>query len=332
MTPLPGAAPPPAAGVVILAGPTAVGKSALALALARRTGGEIVAVDSMQVYRGLDVGTGKPLPEERAAVPHHLLDCCEAHQRFSAGEFARRAHRLVGEIRGRGRLPILVGGTGLYLRAFLRGSLSGGGADPGIRERLAAEAERLGPGALFDRLAGLDPDSAARIHPGDRVRILRALELWETTGQAPSTLRPGLWGPPTVPVADFLVLTRDREELYQLIDRRCGRMWGDGLLAETGRLLALAAAGPVPPLGALGYRQAAAYLRGELSQAAALAEMQRTTRNFAKRQLTWFRREAGARWLRVAGWDWVEPTAAALAERLADPAGARRDLTRRGDG
>jgi tRNA dimethylallyltransferase len=292
---------------VVIAGPTAVGKSALALALARRAPGEIVVADSMQVYAGLDVGTGKPTADERAAVPHHLLDVCWPAEAFSAGAFVRDASRLVCEISARGRLPILAGGTGLYLRAFLRGGLAGMGSDPAIRARLADEAARTGVETLHARLAALDPASAARIAPRDLRRIVRALELWELTREAPSRLRPGLWDLPRAAVAGFLVLARERAELNRLIDLRCRRMWAEGLLEETARLLAAGDAESVRPLQALGYRQAAAFLGGRLSAEAALAEMQRATRNYAKRQLTWFRREPSARWLTVRGWDWIDP-------------------------
>lgn len=294
-------------GAVIIAGPTAVGKSALAFALARRAPGEIIVADSMQVYVGLDVGTGKPSLAEQAAVPHHLLDCRTPAESFSAGEFLRQAFRLAEEIRSRGRLPILVGGTGLYLRAFLRGGLAGTGGDPEIHARLMEEARALGRGALYARLVALDAASAARIQPGDLRRIVRALELWEMTGEAPSRLRPGLWNAPRAGVAACVVLTRERAELYRLIDLRCRRMWAEGLLDETRRLLAMGSAATIRPLQALGYRQAAAFLTGRLSGEAALADMQRSTRNYAKRQLTWFRKEPGARWLTLRGWDWVEP-------------------------
>ncbi|HEX7548571.1 MAG TPA: tRNA (adenosine(37)-N6)-dimethylallyltransferase MiaA, partial [Candidatus Methylomirabilis sp.] len=161
----------------MIAGPTAVGKSTLALAIARQVPAEIVAADSMQVYRGLDVGTSKPSSTERRAVPHHLLDICDPTETFSAFEFVRRAKELVGEIQARGRLPILVGGTGLYLRAFLKGHLAGGGGDPAVRARLRAEAARDGAVALHTRLRTVDAVSAEAIRPGDVFRLVRALEL-----------------------------------------------------------------------------------------------------------------------------------------------------------
>lgn len=302
---------------IIIAGPTAVGKSALAIQVARRAGGEIIVADSMQVYRGMDVGTGKPSPAEREAVPHHLLDICDPAQVFSASEFAARAHALVGEIRGRGRVPLLVGGTGLYLRAFLKGRLAGTPGDPAIRARLLRDAEGAGVAALHDRLRREDPVTADRVHPGDRFRIIRALELLEMTGQRPSVIRPGLWDPPRVAVSAVLVLTREREELYRLIDERARRMWDRGLVDEVRRLLQSGYDPSLRTLLALGYRQALAVLQGRLSEAEALCDMQRATRNYAKRQLTWFRREPAAEWVSVSGWHWVEPLAERLCARLA---------------
>ena len=290
----------------------------MALAIARRTPAEIVVADSMQVYRGLDIGTSKPSPAERQAVPHHLLDICDPTEMFSAFEFARRAKALVGEIQARCRLPILVGGTGLYLRAFLRGQLAGGGGDPAVRARLRAEAARDGAAALHDRLRMVDAASAEAIRPGDLFRLVRALELWEQTGKRPSALRPDLWEPPRVPVSAFLVLMREREELYRMIDARARRMWDGGLMAEVRGLLQAGYSPDLRPLQSLGYRQVLAVLGGRLDQTAALLEMQRATRNYAKRQVTWFRREPTAEWITVAGDEWVEPLTTTVLDRLED--------------
>jgi tRNA dimethylallyltransferase len=288
----------------------------LGLALARRAPGEIIVADSMQVYREMDVGTGKPSAAERASIPHHLLDVCDPSQTFSASAFASRAQAVVREIRGRGRLPILVGGTGLYLRAFLKGRLAGPEGDPVIRARLTQEAKAGGARMLHERLRALDPHSAERIHPQDQFRIVRALELWEVTGQRPSELRPALWDPPRVTVSALVVLTRERGELHRLIDERARRMWEGGLVNEVQGLLDAGYAPDLPALKALGYRQVVAYLAGRRTAAEALAEMQRVTRNFARRQLTWFRRESTAEWVTVHGWEWVEPLAEKLLERL----------------
>ena len=298
-----------------------MGKSLLAMAVAARAPGEIIVADSMQVYRGMDVGTGKPSVEDRRAVPHHLLDLCEPSQVFSADEFARRARQAVDEIRARGRMPVLVGGTGLYLRAFLKGRLSGRAGDPAVRARLRADAAAQGSAALHDRLRQVDPASAAAIRPGDLFRIIRALELRELTGEPASRVRPGLWDPPQVAVGAFVVLARERQELFRLIDLRAERMWEDGLLAEMRRLLDAGYAADLRPFQSLGYRQALAVVRGAMNEAEALAEMQRATRHYAKRQLTWFRREPAAEWITVRGADWVEPLARSLLSRLGSPSG-----------
>lgn len=272
--------------------------------------------DSMQVYRGMDIGTGKPSAAERASLAHHLLDICDPVEAFSASEFAVRAQALAQEIRGRGRLPILVGGTGLYLRAFLKGRLAGTGGDPAIRARLAREAAQLGARVLHERLRALDPATARRVHPRDVFRVVRALELWERTARPPSEIRPDLWDPPRVALSALLVLTREREELYRLIDERARRMWEGGLVEEVKGLLAKGYGPELPALRALGYRQAVDHLQGRLSESAALLAMQRATRQYARRQLTWFRREPAAEWITVQGWDWVEPLAEQLVDRL----------------
>ncbi len=301
--------------ILIIAGPTGVGKSLLAMAVAARAPGEIIVADSMQVYRGMDVGTGKPSAADRRAVPHHLLDLCEPTQVFSAFEFARRARDAVEQIRARGRVPVMVGGTGRYLRAFLKGQLSGGAGDPAVRARLRAEAAAQGAAALHARLRQVDPDSAEGIRPGDLFRIIRALELREVTGESASALRPGLWDAPRVAVSAFVVLTRERPELFRLIDLRAQKMWEEGLVAEMQTLLGAGYAADLRPFQSLGYRQALAVIKGEVGEAEALAEMQRATRNYAKRQMTWFRREPAAEWITVRGADWVEPLATALLAR-----------------
>jgi len=304
----PSASPP-----VIIAGPTAVGKSQLALAVAQRVPAEIIVADSMQVYCGLDIATDKPTLRERAAVPHHLLDICEPHESFSAFAFAAAARTAVDSTQRRGKLPILVGGTGLYLRAFLKGDLAGGGGDSTLRARLKTEATQIGAPALHARLAARDPVSAQAIRPGDLFRIIRALELCETTGQTASTLRPGLWDPPRRPLAGFLVLTRAREELAQRIALRSARMWDAGLLEEVWALLARGVPPECRALQSIGYRQAVAVLAGRMTLEAAQEDLVRATRQYAKRQLTWFRREPAAEWITVSGDDWAD----SLADRLA---------------
>lgn len=296
-----------------------MGKSALAVATARRIPAEIIVADSMQVYRGMDVGTGKPSSGDRAAIAHHLLDICEPSWTFSASEFASQAHAVLGEIHGRDRLPIIVGGTGLYLRAFLKGHLAGSGSEPAIRARLRREAEAIGSEGLHERLRALDPATAGRVHPQDLFRVVRALELLEVTGRRPSEIRPDLWDAPRLRVSAMVVLTRDRQELDRLIDDRARAMWEGGLVEEVRRLLADGYGPDLPAFRSLGYRQAVAHLQGRLTEAEALLSMQRATRRYARRQLTWFRREPAAEWVTVRGWDWVESLAERLVARLQSP-------------
>jgi tRNA dimethylallyltransferase len=277
---------------LFLAGPTCAGKSDLALELARRGPAELVSVDSAQVYRGMDIGTAKPTAALRAEVPHHLLDVCDPAEPYSAGRFRRDALRLVGEIRRRGRLPILVGGTMLYFRALMRGIAPLPEADPALRATLGSRAAAAGWPALHAELAARDPESAARIRPADGQRIQRALEVLELTGEPLSRLQ-GRAEPAPFRYAAFAVVPDDRAALYERIDRRFEAMMEAGLLDEVRRLRARADLHPgLPSLRAVGYRQLWAHLAGETDLAAAVAAGQRATRNLAKRQLTWLRSEA----------------------------------------
>ncbi|HZY31707.1 MAG TPA: tRNA (adenosine(37)-N6)-dimethylallyltransferase MiaA, partial [Candidatus Methylomirabilis sp.] len=220
--------------MIILVGPTAVGKSRAALALAELVGGEIVAADSMQVYRGLDIGTAKPGADEQRRVPHHLLDLVDPDQRFTAADYGRLARAAVAGIRRRGHVPIVVGGTGLYVRVFLRGLFEGPGEDVSLREELRHDAATLGVPALHRRLHALDPQAAAAIHPNDLFRIVRALEVAIITGRPPSDLKAEArrdHEPVAEPVLWF-GLERDRRELYQRIEKRVGEMMARGVLDE----------------------------------------------------------------------------------------------------
>ncbi len=316
----------PAFPPAIIAGPTAVGKSQLALAVATHLPAEIVVADSMQVYQGFDIGTDKPSAAERATVPHHLLDICRPDDSFSAFAFADAACAAVEAIQDRGRLPLLVGGTGLYLRAFLKGNLTGGGGNGALRARLRAEAAEIGSAALHARLAQRDPRSAAAIRPGDLFRIIRALELCEMTGQAASALRPALWDAPHTPLAGFIVLTRQRGELAQRIAVRSAAMWEAGLVEEVRTLLARGVPADCRALQSIGYRQALAVVSGQMTLEEAQVDLVRVTRQYAKRQVTWFRREPAAEWVTVSGDDWVDPLAMRLATLWGQMLDAPRSL------
>ncbi|MBI2081075.1 MAG: tRNA (adenosine(37)-N6)-dimethylallyltransferase MiaA [candidate division NC10 bacterium] len=294
-----------------LAGPTGVGKSAVALALAPRLNAEIVVADSMQVYRGFTVGTGKPAPADRAAVPHHGLDLVPPEAGFDAAAFRAAAAAACAGIRARGRLPLVVAGTGLYLRALRQGLCEAPAPDPAVRRGLEAEARRLGTAALHARLRATDPEAAARLSVNDRVRVVRALEVFEQTGIPLSRLQAHHRDREGPPAGLVIGLTRAREDLTRRIDARVQAMAAAGLEGEVRGLLA-AGGGATRPMRGLGYRHFAAVIRGEKTAGEAVRLMQRDTRRYAKRQLTWLRKEPGVLWLRLA----PDEPAAVTAERI----------------
>jgi tRNA dimethylallyltransferase len=282
--------------LIAIVGPTAAGKSELALRLAAAHDAEIVSCDSLQVYRGLDVGSAKPGAEDRRRVPHHLIDVRDPDQPFSAADYARLARASLAEIAARGRVALVVGGTGLYLRALLDGLFAGPSRDEALRSRLAALAERFGDARLHRLLARVDPVASRRIQPRDRLRVVRALEVYRATRLPLSQHhRAG----EHAPLAGFAVLTLGlappREALRARVERRTDEMLAGGLLVETRGLLERYPSVP-RPLRAIGYRQALAVLRGEQTLAAARRDMVAATMRAAKRQLTWFRHQSRARW------------------------------------
>ncbi len=288
--------------LIVILGPTASGKSTLALRVAPELGGEIVNCDSMQMVRHLEIGTAKPSLEERHRVPHHLFDLVGPDEYFSAGTYMQEARRLCREIAARGRTPLVVGGTGLYLRVLLEGIFSGPGRSEDVRRRLDRIVLRRGSPVLHRILARRDPLAAAAIEPGDRVRVVRALEVLLLTGRQMSRLQPEVR-----PLEGFRIvkvgLEVPRPELYGRINLRVNRMFAGGLLEEVAHLLDLGYAPSAKAFEALGYRHAVAVVRGEMSLERAIELTQRDTRRYAKRQLTWFRREKNVRWLHVAGDD-----------------------------
>jgi tRNA dimethylallyltransferase len=289
-----------AAPLIAIVGPTASGKSALALRLARERDGEIVSCDSQQVYRGLDIGTAKATEDERAQVPHHLLDVVDPDETFSAADFARRAREALADITARGRLPIVAGGTGLYLRALLEGLFDGPGRDDETRRRLEALAHRFGDLRLHRLLAHLDPASGSRIEPRDRVRIVRALEVFKATGRPISAHHREKSDPLTGYRILLVGLEPDRAELRRVVEHRTCRMLEGGLLDEVRGLLDRGYGPELRPLQAIGYREAVAVVRGELSRAEAERAIVTATMRFAKRQMTWFRHQADVTWFREA--------------------------------
>jgi tRNA dimethylallyltransferase len=281
-------------------GPTASGKSDLALALAERFDGEIVNCDSLQVYRWFDIGAAK-LPEaERRGIPHHLIDILDPDGVFTAGEYARLARQAIAGITERGRLPIVAGGTGFYLRALVSGLFQGPSRDQPLRDRLAArEARRRG--SLHRLLTRFDPETAARIHAHDLPKATRALEVCLLARRPASELfrqgRDALRGYATLKLG----LLPDPEALHARLDARCRAMFESGLVEEARRILALGFRPSIKPFESLGYRQALQLIQGELNLRDAVFYAQRTTRQYAKRQIAWFRREPGLEWLKGFG-------------------------------
>jgi len=299
------------ATVLIITGPTASGKSALSLELARKTGGEIVSADSRQVFRYMDIGTAKPSPSERAEIPHHCIDLLDPDAPFSAGEYAAMARSAIDRILARKRLPIVAGGSGLYIQALVDGFFPGNYRDFSVRERLRQEAAESGSEGLYRRLELSDPRAAAKIHPNDLKRIIRALEVIEIAGKPVSRIR----GEETLPAVFrtcFWGIEWPREVLYSRIDTRVDQMMQAGLVQE---LRGLQKRGYGPGLNSMdspGYRELYDFLADKISLADAVDLIKRNTRRFAKRQMTWFRRDARIRWIQPS----VPPDWTHLAEKV----------------
>jgi tRNA dimethylallyltransferase len=288
------------APMVAVAGPTGSGKSDLALAIAERFGGEVVNCDSLQVYRYFNIGTAKLPVEERRGIPHHLMDVFNPDELFTAGEYARMARETVAGITARGHLPIVVGGTGFYLRALLDGLFEGPSRDQPLRDRLAARETRR-PGSLHRLLTRFDAEAARKIHANDVPKVTRALEVCLVTRRPVSELfregRDALRGYRTLKLGLF----PDRDALYDRLNERCARMFECGLVEEVRHILSLGYAESCKPFESHGYKQTLQLLRGELNLRDAIFYAQRNTRNYAKRQVTWFRREQGLEWLKDFG-------------------------------
>jgi tRNA dimethylallyltransferase len=288
--------------LVVVLGPTGSGKTALSLALAERFHGEIVNCDSVAVYREFEIGTAKPTPAERAHAPHHLLDIVDPAGYITAGEYARRAREVLQQIKSREALPIVVGGTGLYLRALLEGLFPGPQRSEELRVRLRPGAEEKGSAYLHRILRRLDPAAAAKIHANDVPKLVRAIEICLVSRSKLTEM----WQQGRNPLPGFRIvrigLDPDREGLYQRINQRAQRMFASGLVEETRALLAKHGE-TARPLAALGYKQAVQLIRGEINHDTAVQAAQQAHRNYAKRQITWFRREPDVTWLAGFGDD-----------------------------
>ena len=297
--------------ILVVSGPTASGKTALAVELALAHNGEVVSADSMQIYRRMDIGTAKPTRAEMRGVPHHMLDVADPEEDFSVARYVELAARCVDDILARGKLPIVAGGTGLYIDSLLSGrTFARFDPDSPLRRELEEELARRGGAALLEELARVDPDTAARLHPNDGKRIVRALEVYRSTGTTLTEHNAMTRSLP--PRYDALTLTlafQCREDMWDRIDRRVDRMMADGLAEEVRALLDSGVPDRCTAMQAIGYKEMAAALRGDGDTARAAEEIKLRSRQYAKRQLTWFRRNPDARWLL---WDREPDLSAAL--------------------
>ena len=283
--------------LICLLGPTAVGKTEIAIRLAQRLNAEIVSVDSRQIYRQMDIGTAKPTPEEQRAARHHLIDCVDISEAFSVADYQSLVDVAITDIQNRDKRVLLVGGAGLYFRAIVDGLFEGPGADPSLRKRLEEEAAQFGVDTLHKRLQTCDPESAERIHPNNLVRVIRALEVYELTDTPMSELQQQ-WHPEKqrYPFIAF-GLTMPRALLYRRIEQRVDVMLANGLVAEVESLLAAGYARDSVALQSFGYRELISYLDGNFTYLEAISQLKQNTRRFAKRQLTWFRKDTRIEWL-----------------------------------
>ncbi|MDD4237110.1 MAG: tRNA (adenosine(37)-N6)-dimethylallyltransferase MiaA [Desulfotomaculaceae bacterium] len=286
--------------LIVITGPTATGKSEVGVLVAEQVGGEIISADSMLLYRHMDIGTAKPNMVERHGIPHHMIDIAEPDQEYSAALYQKEARHLITEISIRRNLPILVGGTGLYIRAVIDPYEFGDtGSEPAIRERLLLEAEQDGYDKLHRRLFEVDPEAAAKLHPRDARRVIRALEVYYMTGRPSSSYTQlNQYHQPLYRLFMF-GLNMERASLYRRIEKRVDAMIAAGLVEEVHQLLESGYSRDLNAMRSLGYKEIAAYLTGEISMEQAVELLKRNTRRFAKRQLTWFRRDDRIRWLDI---------------------------------
>ena len=282
--------------IVIIVGPTGVGKTSTAITLARPLGGEIVGADAMQVYRHMDIGTAKPTDEECALVRHHLVDVVEPDESFSAAEYKKRTDEVINNLHRQGILPFVVGGTGLYIKALTKGLFETAGGDGSIREKLRAEAASIGLSRLYERLQKVDGKAAARIHPNDGYRIIRALEVFESTGIPMSHHHEGHSFSGSFYRTLKIGLSMERKILYDRIDRRVEKMLASGLVDEVRSLLNQGYDPKLKSMQSIGYRHVTAFLLDEIPWDEMLAQFKRDTRRYAKRQLTWFRADEEIAW------------------------------------
>ncbi|MBA5870986.1 MAG: tRNA (adenosine(37)-N6)-dimethylallyltransferase MiaA [Nitrospira sp. CR2.1] len=302
--------------LVVLVGPTAVGKSEIGVRLARDLGTELLTADSRQVYRGMDIATDKPAMEQRQDVPHRLIDLVDPDEPFNAGQYRSLALQEIARLYGEGRVPLVVGGTGLYVRTLIHGLCDAPPADEAFRASLLREAEARGRCFLHEELTRIDPESAARLHPHDEVKVVRALEVYHLSGRRLSEVQQR-HGFTEQPFSVLMIgLNRDRAQLYRRIDARVEAMFARGVVEETAGLLHQGYRRESGAMKGLGYQQISGYLSGQYDRAEALRLLQRDTRHFAKRQLTWFRKEPGLQWWSLSEQDSPEDVAGRLLETV----------------
>ncbi|ALA60083.1 tRNA (adenosine(37)-N6)-dimethylallyltransferase MiaA [Nitrospira moscoviensis] len=302
--------------VIVLLGPTAVGKSRVAVQVAKRLGTEVLAADSRQVYRGMDIGTDKPTEEERQGIAHRLIDLADPDQPFNAGRYRQAALSEIDRLYEAGRLPLIVGGTGLYIRTLVRGLCPAPQSDPEIRAELARLSREQGRDRLYAELVRVDPDTAARLHPNDEAKILRALEVHRLSGLPLSALHREHAFQDRPFAALLLGLRRPKEELYRRIEDRIDWQLAHGMVEETRALLTRGYGRGLGSMKGLGYRQVAAYVAGEYDYDEMVRRFKRDTRRFAKRQLTWFRKELGIEWIATEETEPLEHTVDRVVERI----------------
>jgi tRNA dimethylallyltransferase len=283
--------------VVVIVGPTASGKTDMAMRLAEEFSGEIVNADSMLVYRGMDIGTAKPSPEQRQLIPHHLVDIVTPDMNFTVADFRREADWVIADILRRGKCLFVVGGTGLYIKALLQGLAESPGGDEAYRKELQALSLEKGNAELLRQLALVDPDTAQRLHPNDQVRIIRALEVYRQSGRPLSSFRDAHGFAGTSYTSLKIGLRVERDELYQRIDQRVDRMIDAGLVDEVQALLAAGYSPGLKSMRSIGYKEICAFLAGDYDLEEAVRLIKRDSRRYAKRQLTWFAREKEINWL-----------------------------------
>lgn len=288
------------AKIVVITGPTASGKTALGVALCQKLNGEVVSADSMQIYRRMTIGTAKPAPEEMQGIPHHMIDVAEPEENWSVARYVEAAGACVEDILARGKLPVIVGGTGLYIDSLLSGrTFAGGEVNDALRQELSERYDEIGAKGLLGELRKVDPERAEKLHPGDKKRIVRALEVFILTGKTITEHdRETKAIPPRWEAAKLALDFENRQDLYDRIDRRVDDMFARGLMDEVRALLESGVPDDCTAMQAIGYKEAVAALRGAYSEAEARARIQQESRRYAKRQLTWFRRDREIEWHR----------------------------------